>query len=82
MYSEENKYDILVIKSYLKVNKLSKKEFCECCGIEEKTLNKIFKDKTDVLVSDLIKISNELKIPVASLFNCEYYSKVQTRFIL
>ena len=79
MYSEENKYDVLVIKSYLKVNKLSKKEFC---GIEEKTLNKLYNNRTDILVSDLIKISNELKIPVASLFSCEFYSKVQTRFIL
>ncbi|MBQ4542299.1 MAG: helix-turn-helix transcriptional regulator [Clostridia bacterium] len=82
MYSEENKYDVLVIKSYLKVNKLSKKEFCKCCGIEEKTLNKLYNNRTDILVSDLIKISNELKIPVASLFSCEFYSKVQTRFIL
>lgn len=82
MYSEENKYDISIIKSYIKINKLTKKKFCEYCGIEEKILNKLYKNQTDILVSDLIKISNELKIPVASLFACEYYSKVQTRFIL
>ena len=82
MYGVENKYYISVIKSYLKVNKLTKKKFCECSCIEEKTLNKLYKNKTDVLVSDLIKISNELKIPVASLFDCQYYSKIQTRFIL
>ena len=82
MYNEENKYDISVIKSYMKVNKLTKDAFCKCCGISKNVLDKIFKNKTDILVSDLIKISNELKIPIASLFACEYYSKVQTRFTL
>ena len=82
MFKEENKYDISVIDSYLKINKLTKQQFCETCGISQITLNKIYLNQTDILVSDLIKISNELKIPIASLFACEYYSKVQTRFIL
>lgn len=82
MFTEDNLFDVIVIDCYLKTNKLTKKEFCKRCGIEDKILNKIYRNKTDILVSDLIKISNEIKIPVASLFKTQYYSKIQTRFSL
>ena len=82
MFKEDNLFDILVIDSYIKCNHMSKKKFCDVCGIDESVLKKIYSQKTDVLVSDLIKISNELKIPIASLFKAEYYSKIQTRFSL
>lgn len=82
MWSEENKFDIMVINSYIKVNKLTKKSFCKLCGISLETLNKIYANETDFLLSDLFKIANTLKIAVAGLFVSGYYSKIQTRFTL
>ncbi len=82
MFTEENKFDLLPINTYLSVNKISKADFCKKCGIELEVLNKLYKNDSYILVSDLIKISNILCIPVASLFCCEYYSKIQTRFRL
>lgn len=82
MFQADNSFDLIVIKAYIKVNKLTKAKFCEQCGISLDILNKVYSNKKDILLCDLIKISNTLKIPVASLFKCEYHSRIQTRFIL
>ena len=82
MFKDDNLFDVVVIDCYLKNNHLTKKEFCIRCEINESILKKIYSQNTDISVKDLIKISNEIKIPVASLFNTQYYSKIQTRFSL
>ena len=82
MFKDDNLFDIIVIKSYIRCNKLTKQKFCDICGIDISVLNKIYSQNPKVLVMDLIKISNEIQIPVASLFKAKYPSKIQTRFNL
>lgn len=60
MFTKENLFDVMVIDCYLESNKLTKKDFCARCGINESVLKKIYSQNTTVTVQDLIKISNEI----------------------
>ncbi len=53
------------IKKYIKINKLTDKEFCSLCNISMNTLQKIMNNKVDWVA--LFKISIVMKIHIIDL---------------
>ena len=56
------------IASFMKENKLSKKQFCLNCKISANVLNKILNNQTNFYIKALFRIAREMKVKVCSLF--------------
>ena len=70
------------IRSYMFYHNYSKESFCKECGINLETLEKIMCGRLEVSLSDLAKISDFIKVPIARLVidlnlekfnNCDKY---------
>jgi len=57
-----------LILEYVKDNGLTKKIFCETCGISVTTFDKVVRGE-DVKISVLFKIAKGMKVPVNQLLN-------------
>ena len=62
------KFNLKLIKNYINENQLTKTEFCKRCKIHISVLNKIFVNQTNFRYIALFKISKELNIHIAKLF--------------
>ena len=62
------KFNLKLIKNYIKENQLTKTEFCKRCKIHISVLNKIFVNQTNFRYIALFKIAKELNIHIAKLF--------------
>ena len=58
-----------LIYNHMKENNLTKKQFCERCGICMRTLNKFLEDREmHYNIKSLLKLARYLQIPIAKLF--------------
>lgn len=61
--------NIELIENYIKLNKLSKYQFCKNCKISISVLNKILNNQINIRIKALFKIAETLNINVADLVN-------------
>ena len=64
----DNQIKIEIIRDYLFFNKMTKKEFCNKCGIGISVLNKILARKCNFRVSAVFKIARFLNMQIYQLF--------------
>lgn len=65
----EKKINSKLIQKYMKENQLTKKEFCEVCGICERTLKRMLDGGFDCRLASVLKVRKVLKVTLNELLN-------------
>lgn len=58
-----------IITNFIKENNLTKTKFCQLCNIRLITYEKIFHNKFNIDLNDLVKIAKMIKIEISQLIN-------------
>ena len=67
-YMKETKIDDSMIRVFMWKNKLTKKKFCEMCGISYAVLNKILNNKRNFYLTALLKVARVMNVELYQMF--------------
>jgi len=60
-------FNLNLLNNFMQQNNLSKKQFCKLCNISTYKLNKIFSHKTNIRLTNMLKLRDYTKIPLKEL---------------